>query len=62
MVGRVGPRSYLDFDSVVVVLIPPGLVGRGEEHLGTVGAALREGTVKSLCFPAFRLCLLLGQV
>ena len=62
VVCGVGPHSYHDFDGVVVVLVPPGLVGRGEEHLDSVSAALREGAIKALRVPAFRLRLLSGHV
>ena len=62
VVGPVGAHSYQQSDGVPVGLVPPALVGGGQEQLDGVGAALRKGTVEILCVPALGLRLLPGQV
>ena len=62
MVGLVGAHRDEQCDGVPVGLVPPALVGGGQEHLDGVGAALRKGTVEVLWVPALGLCLLPCQV
>ena len=62
VVGIVLSNSYEQFDGVEVRLVPPGLVGGGQEQLDSVGAALWELPVKAVSVPAFRLSVLPRQV
>ena len=62
VVGIVLSNSYEQLHGVEVQLVPPGLVGGGEEQLDSVGAALRERPIKAVSVPAFRLSVLPGQV